>query len=217
MRLTEFDFWAYKLDLSDSRAFTLENRCVCAHFERHFKGIDTDKIYRVIIKLSDDDQRNGTTEWSSSVLKYYDSFDFNYYYGLVGREKKNHLLDTLVTSLLKVCELKGWDTETFIQAKQKVIEEQFDNFYEVSRKHNRSRSFVAILKAHHTEKDFSLSVVVKDKCGNKILERQVFSVEPDEFMFNGLVGILKWATNDVLTYCAKDKSVIETICISAND
>lgn len=216
LKLSEFVFWAYKLDLSDSRVFTLENRCVCAHFERHFKGIETDKIYRVVIKLSEDDQRNGMTEWSSSVLKYYDSFDFDYYHGLKDREKKTHLLDTLGASLLRVCELMGWDTEPFIQARQKVIDDNFDNSYEVSKKHNRSRSFVAILKASHTEKDFILSVVVNDKRGHKILERQLFSVEPDEFTFKSLVGTIKWSANDVLVYCAKDKTVIETIYISSN-
>ncbi len=216
MKLKEFVLWAYKLDLSDSRAFTLENRCVCAHFERHFRGGETEDIYRVVIKLSEYDPRNGTTDSSNSVLKFYESFDFDYLHSLIGQEKKRYLLETLVASLVKLCELTGWESEPFKLAKQKVIEEEFDNSYEVARKNNRSRNMVAILNAQHTEKEFSLSVVVKDKRNNKIIEKQVLSVEPDEFIFNSQIGDLRWSSHDVLTYRAKDKSTIETIHINSN-
>ena len=57
MKLKEFDLWAFKLELSESKKFSLFIRCVCAHFERHFQPIETDGIYRIILKLSDQDQR----------------------------------------------------------------------------------------------------------------------------------------------------------------
>lgn len=60
-----------KLTLEESRKFTLFSRCICAHFGRHFKHIKTDDIYRVIVKLSEPDERNGTIKESNSVLKYY--------------------------------------------------------------------------------------------------------------------------------------------------
>ncbi len=69
MKLKEFDLWAFKLAHAESAKFSTFNRCVCAHFERHFLPIETDGVYRVIIKLSEPDSRIETTEISSSVLK----------------------------------------------------------------------------------------------------------------------------------------------------
>ena len=216
MKLREFSLWAYKLELNDSRAFTLENRCICSHFERHFESLETDNIYRVVIKLSEFDPRDGTTEESSSVLKYYDKFDFDHFYKLKGQERKEFLLNVLYTSLLKVCDLKNWDTELFKQANIRVIEDKFDNSYEVIAKNNRARSMVASLIAQHTEEQFNLVIIVKNNQGKIIFEKQVLSEEPDEFLFNSQIGNLKWASNGVLTYIAKDNSVVETMNINSN-
>lgn len=89
MKLKEFALWGFKLPLEESRKFTLFNRSVCAHFERHFEAIDTDGVYRVIVKLSESDERVNTTEESSSVLKYYKTFDFASFNKLEEQSKKN--------------------------------------------------------------------------------------------------------------------------------
>ena len=211
MKLKEFSLWAYKLDLSDSRVFTLENRCVCAHYERHFKGLETEEVYRAVVKLSQGDPRDGMIEISSSVLKYYGSFDFSAYNKLDTYERKQLLLSTLHKSLLHICEEKGWDKEPFEIAKSSVIEDKFFNSYEVSRKNNSKRSMVAILNAEHTTEEFKLDIVVTDKSGREVLKKTVLSEEPDEFLFNSQIGRFQWESSDVLHYIAKDKSVLETM------
>jgi hypothetical protein len=211
LKLSEFSLWAYKLELSEARAFTLESRCVCAHFERHFEGIATKDIYRIVIKLGGGDAREGTTELSSSVLKYYENFNFSYFYKQSWFERKEILLNTLCDSLLKICQKNDWPTEPFERAKEKVIEDKFNNSYEVSRKKNKSRSMVAYLNAEHTTDRFTLDLIVKDKLGTEILRKPILSEEPDEFLFNGQIGRIQWASNEVLNYIAKDKSVLETI------
>lgn len=82
MKLTEFSLWAFTLELDLARKFTLFSRCVCAHFERLFDPIETDGIYRVVVKLCGPDEKVGTTELSSSVIKYYKEFDLDYFEGL---------------------------------------------------------------------------------------------------------------------------------------
>ena len=214
MKLKEFDLWAYKLDLNDSRAFTLENRCVCAHFERHFKGLETEGVYRIVVKLSEDDFRNGMSEISSSVLKYYDTFDFCKYNKLGSYDRKQFLLSTLYNSLLRLCEENGWNKEPFEIAKSGVIKDKFFNSYEVSRKKNPNRSLVAILNAEHTMEEFKLDIVVVDKSGKEVLKKTVLSEVPDEFLFNGQIGRIRWESSDILNYVAKDKSVLETMKIN---
>lgn len=216
MKLREFSLWAYKLELNDSRNFTLENRCICSHLERHFNEIDTENIYRVVIKLSDTDPRDGTIEESSSVLKFYEQFDFEHFYKLEGSKRKEYTLETLYKSLLKVCELKKWNTEPFKLARQAVLDENFDNSYEIRSKNNRAKSMIASLNAKHTENLFTLTLVVKNKQGKTLLEKEVLTEEPDEFIFNSQVGDLKWVSNELLTYIAKDKSVVEEINIKSN-
>ncbi|MCC2614637.1 hypothetical protein LJ739_00095 [Aestuariibacter halophilus] len=211
MKLKEFDLWAYKLELDDSRAFTLESRCVCAHFERHFKGLETESVYRVVVKLSEGDPRDGTLETSSSVLKYYQSFDFDSFRKLNPIEKKELLLSKLYNSLLSLCEANGWAKEPFEKARSSVIEERFLNSYEVSRKNNPNRSMVASLNAEHTAEAFRLDIIVTDKSGKEIYKNTVLSEEPDEFFFNGRIGRIRWESSNVLNYIAKDKSILETI------
>ena len=62
MKLPEFSLWAFELELDLARKFTLFSRCVCAHFERLFDSIETDGIYRVVVKLCGPDERVGTAQ-----------------------------------------------------------------------------------------------------------------------------------------------------------
>ena len=105
MKLKEFNLWAFLLTLPESRKFTLFNRSVCAHFERHFEPIETNNIYRIIIKLSEDKSRTNNIEESSSVLKYYKWFDFKYFETLNETSKKKFLLDTLYNALQELCHI----------------------------------------------------------------------------------------------------------------
>lgn len=88
MKLKEFELWAFQLSAEESRVLSLFSRCVYAHFERHFQSIDTNGVYRVILKLCEKDSRIGTVEISSSVLKYYKSFNFKLFVKLNEKEKK---------------------------------------------------------------------------------------------------------------------------------
>lgn len=214
MKLKEFSLWAYKLELNDSRVFTLENRCVCAHFERYFEGLEAEGVYRVVVKLSEGDPRDGTTEVSSSVLKYYEAFDFNSYNKHDADGRKELLLTTLYNALLHLCEVNSWDKEPFEIAKYSVIEDKFINSYEVSRKNNPTHSMVASLNAEHTAEKFKLDIVVTDKYGKEVLRKNVLSEEPDEFLFNGQIGRIQWKSKNVLNYIAKNKGVLETMEIN---
>jgi hypothetical protein len=131
-------------------------------------------------------------------------------------ERKGTLLNTLCDSLLKLCQKNGWITEPFETAKAKVIEDKFDNSYEISRKNNMSRNMVAYLNAEHTSDRFTLDLIVKNKLGIEVVRKPVLSVEPDDFLFSGQIGSIRWASNDVLNYIANDKSVIETIELRAH-
>ncbi|KKO47522.1 hypothetical protein VT06_16635 [Arsukibacterium sp. MJ3] len=100
---------------------------VFARILRHFQPIDTDGIYRVVIKLSEHDDRTGTTESSSSVLKFYRVFNFEVFNSLDEVSKKNILLDELYESLIALCDLYGWPKENFKSAYEGVINDRFLN------------------------------------------------------------------------------------------
>lgn len=206
MKLKEFSLWGYKLELSESRKFTLTNRCVCAHFERHFKPIDTDGVYRVVVKLSENDSRDGRTEISSSVLKYYKKFDFALFEGLDCLRQKEMLLNTLYDSLVEVSKTNGWPQTGFKEAYDRVVEERFENVYFIKRKYNRSKSRYAELVCSHSSSSFDLFVSVKDSKGKEIFGKLLLTEEPDEYVFGGKVGELRWISNEVLAYLAKDRT-----------
>jgi len=207
MKLKEFDLWGFKLKLKDSRRFTLFNRCVCAHFERYFQPIDTDGIYRVIIKLSESDDRDNTIEESSSVLKYYKAFDFNKFYDLDKISKKKFLLNTLYDSLLELCDKFGWSKEPFSAAYEMVIKDNFINIYTHKKKNNRTRKLIAEIVCHHKSSKFDCYLQVKNKEGAEVFKKLLFTEEPDEFLFNGLLGDIKWLPNDVLVYLNKGTEI----------
>lgn len=209
MKLKEFVLWGFKLKLKDSRKFTLFNRSVCAHFERHFQSINTDSIYRVAIKLSEGDERDGATEESSSVLKYYKAFDFNKFYDMDEMAKKKLMLDTLYDSLIDLCDKFGWLKTPFNEAYKMVLKEHFINTYSHKRKMSRSRKFVAEIVCHHESSKFDCYIEVRNKEGIEVFNKLVFSEEPDEFSFNGLMGDIKWISNDTLVYLKKDRTEIE--------
>jgi hypothetical protein len=209
MKLKEFSLWGYKLELEESRKFTLFNRCVCAHFERHFEPIETDGIYRVVIKLSEPDGRTGTTELSSSVLKFYKTFNFLLFDSLDELAKKQHLLDKLYESLIQLCELFGWPKGSFNKAYEAVIQEDFLNIYTIKKKSNRNKTLFAELMCNHNVYSFDCFIRVKDKLGKEIYSKLLFSEEPDEFMFNGRIGDIKWLSNDILVHLEKGNTELE--------
>lgn len=216
MKLKEFSLWGFKLELSESRKFTLFNRCVCAHFERHFDPIETDGVYRVVVKLSEPDGRVGTTELSSSVLKCYKAFDFSLFDSLEKKAKKNLLLDTLYQSLIQLCEQFGWPKAHFDKAYEQVVQDDFSNIYSVKKKNNRKKTLFAELLCDHNADSFDCFIKVKDKSGKEMLNRLLFSEEPDEFMFNERVGDIKWLPNDILVHLKKDKTELERFEFSSN-
>lgn len=211
MKLKEFSLWGFKLELSESRKFTLFNRSVCAHFERHFQSIDTENIYRVIVKLSEPDERENTTEESSSVLKYYKSFDFNSFFELDENSKQKFLLDVLYQSLIELCDKHGWPKEPFIEAYNLVLKDEFINVYEFKKKNSRNRKLVAKLECNHNSTSFDCFLKVVDKSGEEICSKLLFSEEPDEFIFNSLLGDVKWIDDETVAVLKKDKSEVERI------
>ncbi|MBL1293285.1 MAG: hypothetical protein COB61_005370 [Thiotrichales bacterium] len=209
MKLKEFSLWGFKLELVESRKFTLFNRCVCAHFERHFEPIETDGVYRIVIKLSEPDERAGTNELSSSVLKFYKEFNFSLFYSLDELSRKKQLLDVLYESLIQLCDLFGWPKDNFNKAYELVIKDNYLNVYSIKKKSNRNKTLCAELTCDHSTDSFECYILVKDKLGKEIYHKLLFSEEPDEFMFNGRIGDIKWLSNDILVHLKKDKTELE--------
>lgn len=205
MKLTEFSLWAFKLELGLARKFTLFSRCVCAHFERHFVPIETDGIYRVVVKLCGPDERVGTTESSSSVIKYYKTFDFDYFEGLNIIAKKRFLLDALYSSLISLCDMEGWPKSPFHEAYERVIRENFVNIYTIKSKLSRNKNMSAELVVSHDEEIFNCFILIKDKDGRALIKEHLFSEEPDEFIFNARIGDIRWVDKTTVRYQSKDK------------
>lgn len=205
MKLTEFSLWAFKLELDLARKFTLFSRCVCAHFERVFDSIDTNGIYRVVVKLCGPDERVSTTELSSSVIKYYKEFDFDYFESLNLVAKKRILLDTLYDALMSLCEMEGWPKGPIHEAYEKVIQENFVNTYTIKGKLSRNKKLSAELIGDHDEKMFECSIVIKNSDGKELLREHLFSEEPDEFLFNTRIGDVKWINKTTVVRQSKDK------------
>ena len=205
MKLTEFSLWAFKLELGLARKFTLFSRCVCAHFERHFVPIETDSIYRVVVKLCGPDERVGTTELSSSVIKYYKTFDFDYFEGLNIIAKKRFLLDALYSSLISLCDMEGWPKSHFHEAYERVIRENFVNIYTIKSKLSRNKNMSAELVVSHDEAIFNCFIVIKDKDGRALIKKHLFSEEPDEFIFNARIGDIGWVDKTTVRYQSRDK------------
>ncbi len=205
MKLKEFSLWAFTLELDLARKFTLFSRCVCAHFERLFDPIETDGIYRVVVKLCGPDERVGTTELSSSVIKYYKEFDLDYFEGLNLVAKKRFLLDALYNSLMSLCDMEGWPKGPFHEAYERVIRENFVNIYTIKRKLNQNKHMSAELVGNHDEKAFNCFIVVKDSNGEERLNEHLFSEEPDEFLFNSRIGDIRWVNKTTVVHQSKDK------------
>lgn len=205
MKLSEFSLWAFKLELDLARKFTLFSRCVCAHFERLFDPIETDGVYRVVVKLCGSDERVGATELSGSVIKYYKKFDFDYFESLNLVDKKRFLLDTLYDALMSLCVMQGWSKDPFHEAYEKVIRDNFVNTYIIKRKLSRNKKLSAELIGEHDEKAFDCFVVIKQSDGKELLNERLFSEEPDEFLFNSRIGDIKWVNKTTVVHQSKDK------------
>lgn len=205
MKLKEFELWALQLSTEESRVLSSFSRCVYAHFERHFQPINTDGVYRIILKLCEQDSRIGTVEISSSVLKYYKSFNFELFEKSDEREKKVILLDALYRSLLELADLYSWNKENFKVAYEKVRNEDYVNHYVHQEKWNRSKSMQARVFCEHEAEVFICSLVIVNKLGELISKKTLFKEKPEEFYFNGRLGSIKWINNTTLAHLSKDK------------
>ena len=192
MKLKEFELWAFKLATEEASAILLFSRSVFAHFERHFEPIDTEGVYRVILKLCGEDSRLGTAEISSSVLKYYKRFDFASFGKLDEKAKKVTLLEIMYNSLLELADIYEWDKKKFHEAYIKVKHDDFINHYFHNEKWNRTKKLCAKVFCEHESNVFRCTLLVIDKDGSVILKRVLFEEKPDEFFFNSKLVNVKW-------------------------
>lgn len=200
MKLKEFEIWAYELSLDDAKPIHRFSRCVLAHFERVFSPIDTDGVYRVIVKFTSDFNLAGTIEMSSAVLKYYKVFDIAEFKRLDLIQKKTSLLNVMYESLLELATQYSWSENHFTEAYQKVVAADLVNHYAQQVKWNRARNLQASIFCEHEPEFFRGSLVIVDKSNQVVLQEVLFEEEPDEFFFNSRLGKLSWLHNGALRF-----------------
>lgn len=200
VKLREFEIWAAELSLDDARPIHLFSRCVLAHFERVFSPIDTDGIYRVIIKFTRNSNQAGDIEISSSVLKYSKLFDIAEFNRLDVIQKKIALLNVMHGSVLELAEKYDWPTNQLVQAYEDVIAANFVNHYVHQTKWNRSKNLQARIFCEHEPEIFRGSLVIIDKSNQVVLREVLFEEQPDEFFFNSRLGKIYWLNNGLLQF-----------------
>lgn len=186
------------------KSFSFQTRCMTKLYERVF-----DKKYKTVdcrqlnfhcgnypeIKLLE------CFDGFCQVLVPYNVEEFLKY---PDNKKKVEILELLKNSLDFVIREKNWDPDPFQEAYERVKELNYINeFIWDKPKFSPNRKYKAEVICNHDLYDFTLKIVIKDRNGKILHEKEIVSTEPDELIYDRFLGHLQWISDDEIALYEK--------------
>lgn len=159
-------------------------RCMEDLFLRKIDKISTGNISKVNIYLGDEYDVYIIKQEVSNIVDIYSPFDFNQFSKLHANiDKKKYMAKCIFESLLRLSNDKIWDSETFINAFQEIIKNNYENIVTYKNKKywsNDRKYFVQIL-INFDVNLYEIKINLFDNKKGLIGERVIFKHEQKKF------------------------------------
>jgi len=211
MRLKEFDLDAPMAEKWVRHAFREQTRCVTAHYERHFQGLETESAWKFLVECVPGLPRAGS-QCVLGVFTVQSTCDFEAFEGADDERKKELSLEILHAGVVRACERENWPLSSFENARDGVVGDGYKNEWVWGIKTAHGRTLVASVRCQHEVRTFRAWLEVRHK-GNAELVRQVtaFESKPSEFVFAPKLGKLVWSGANRVSLVGSDGQDVSSI------
>ena len=136
------------------------------------------------------------------------SFDFEKYFAKDKDEQKVMILHVLNEAILQMCDKFELDKTPFINAYNKVVENNYKNQYVFNKLTlSKNRKHKAGIEINMTEQGAGINIIFTDK-NEKILKRkEIFRTQPHYYFIYQVIYSGKWLDNNKYIASSKNKNV----------
>lgn len=124
-------------------------------------------------------------------------FNLEKYISLSDNKKKQMILDIIQKAVNIVGDAFEWDYQSFQQAYNKLVKDNYENNYVWKKKISLGRKYIAEVYCEHDIHEYLIYMIIKgyrDK--EEIKKLLLHNVGPHEFEFVSYLGDLKWLSNE---------------------
>lgn len=173
------------------RAITNQTRCICSMFERLMGKVVTKSCSKLIIECENED--NHSMKNYSGFCETKIAFDYNAFASMNKLEKKQMTLQMIMKGLNRLIEQGEILQETFSTVHDQIVELNYNNVWEWRKTcKSPNKEYVAALKVEHDVYFVKFLILIRDKKGNLIAEKELMLEEPHEFVYAYHMGELVW-------------------------
>ena len=183
---------------------------VMAFLYQRFITEKTKGLQKITLELFDTKKELNIGDFSKtiSVCVIDRTFDFKNYFSKEKQEQKKMILFALHDSVLQMCKKFALDKTPFINAYDKVIENNYKNQYIFNKLTlSKNRKHKAGIEINMTEKGADINIIFTDKNETFIKRETIFRTQPHYFFVYQIIHSGRWIDNDKYIASSKNKNV----------
>lgn len=205
MRIREFDLDRPGVSKEERTAFRRGTRSLTALYEREFDQSQIDASgWKILVECVDVVERSEVRNLEG-VMTIQAAVDTQSYRDGSEKERQKLALSWLTEGVRRIASEFGWGLDPFLAAEKRITDLDFENERWWGRaKWSPSRAHKADLWCVHGIDSFRAWLVVFDKMGHERARKLVFEELPDEFVFSGALGTIKWLSNECVSLVGKN-------------
>lgn len=146
------------------------------------------------------------------------SFDYKKYFTKSSIEQRKMIIEVAHQAILQMCNKFNLDKTPFINAYNKVIENNYTNKYYLKKLTlSKNRQHKAGIEIDMTENGTDINIVFTDKNENVITRKSVFKTHSHFYFIYQLINSGKWVSNEKYMASSKKKNVNFIASINSNE
>ncbi len=146
------------------------------------------------------------------------SFNYKKYFTKSSIEQRKMIIEVAHQAILQMCNKFNLDKTPFINAYNKVIENNYTNKYYLKKLTlSKNRQHKAGIEIDMTENGTDINIVFTDKNENVITRKSVFKTHSHFYFIYQLINSGKWVSNEKYMASSKKKNVNFIASINSNE
>jgi hypothetical protein len=187
--------------------FSLETRFLCALFERHLPVVRTVGVWKVYgMCIPERPTREIKNALGTIAIEL--EYDVRAHFEEPPTTRAVRALELIHDAALQAARHCGWPPEPFGRTREACVASDYRNEYALQANASPDRRHRAHLWCDHGPDRFQAWLVVADRSGQEVRRQLVVDDQPDEHVFVGQLGKLRWRSSTTVAFVRTDREDI---------
>ncbi len=205
-----FDIGANQnVDIIEAKKFNVFSNIMASLYQRFFTG-NIRGLFKIAIDLYQHKipMKICNYKENGGVCVIFRSFDFNNFIRKDKNSKQKEILEILQNSVIKMCEKFKIDKIPFVNAYEKVIENNYKNQYIFNRlTFSRNRKYKAGIEINMTKNGTKINILFTDKNENILKRNEIFKTFSHYYFVHQIIYSGKWLDNQKYIASSRNKNI----------